>query len=120
MRQAQAVQQDRLLLPDKPSIAVLAFDNMSGDPEQEYFTNGMTVEITTQLSRFRGLFVISHNSSFLYRDDPTSAQRAGHDLGVAYILEGSIQRAGNRVRIAVQLTDAATAVTTACCGRLQR
>jgi TolB-like protein len=99
-----------LALPDKPSIAVLPFTNMSGDSEQEYFSDGITVEITTQLSRFRDLFVISQNSAFLYKDAATSAQKAGHDLGVAYILEGSIQKAGNRVRIAAKLMDAATGI----------
>jgi TolB-like protein/Flp pilus assembly protein TadD len=99
-----------LALPDKPSIAVLPFTNMTGDPEQEYFSDGVTAEITTQLARFRDLFVISQNSAFLYKNSAASSQKAGQDLGVAYILEGSIQKAGNRVRIAAKLLDAATSV----------
>jgi TolB-like protein/Flp pilus assembly protein TadD len=99
-----------LPVPDRPSIAVLPFTNMTGDPEQEYFSDGVTAEITTQLARFRDLFVISQNSAFLYKNSAASSQKAGQDLGVAYILEGSIQKAGNRVRIAAKLLDAATSV----------
>lgn len=99
-----------LPLPDKPSIAVLPFTNMSGNSEQEYFSDGITVEITTQLSRFRNLFVISQNSAVLYKDAAPSVQNVGHDLGVAYILEGSVQKVGNRVRIAAKLMDATTGI----------
>jgi TolB-like protein len=99
-----------LTLPEKPSIAVLPFTNMSGDTEQEYFSDGITVEITTQLSRFRNLFVISQNSTFLYKNATPPVQNVGHDLGVAYILEGSVQKAGNRVRISAKLIDAATGI----------
>jgi TolB-like protein len=99
-----------LTLPEKPSIAVLPFTNMSGDTEQEYFSDGITVEITTQLSRFRNLFVISQNSTFLYKNATPPVQNVGHDLGVAYILEGSVQKAGNRVRISAKLIDATTGI----------
>ncbi len=99
---------DPLPLPDKPSIAVLPFKNMSGDPEQEYFTDGITEDITTELSRFRDLFVISSLSSFTYREKMTPVQRVGRELGVHYVLEGSVRRAGSRIRITAQLTDAST------------
>jgi TolB-like protein len=99
-----------LSLPDKPSIAVLPFVNMSGDLEQEYFSDGITVEITTQLSRFRNLFVISQKSALLYKGTKPTAQNVGHDLGVSYILEGNVQKAGNRVRISANLMNAATGV----------
>jgi adenylate cyclase len=93
-------------LPDKPSIAVLPFDNMSGDPEQEFFADGLTEDILTALSRFRGLFVISRNSAFVYKGKATNLQEVAKDLGVQYIVEGSVRKAGNRVRITVQLIDA--------------
>jgi TolB-like protein len=92
--------------PDKPSIAVLPFDNMSGDPEQEYFADGMVEEIITALSRIRWLFVIARNSSFSYKGQATDVKRVGHELGVRYVLEGSVRKAGGRVRIAAQLIDA--------------
>ena len=93
-------------LPDKPSIAVLPFNNMSGDPEQEYFSDGITEDIITELSRFRSLFVIARNSSFAYKGQAVKIQDVGKDLGVRYVLEGSVRKAGNRVRITGQLIDA--------------
>ena len=95
-------------LPDKPSIAVLSFKNMSGDPEQEYFADGMAEDITTALSRFKSLFVIARNSSFSYKGKAIDVKRVGRELGVRYVLEGSVRRAGSRVRIAAQLIDAAS------------
>ena len=89
-------------LPDKPSIAVLPFDNMSGDPEQEFFADGLTEDILTALSRFRGLFVISRNSAFVYKGKATNLQEVAKDLGVQYIVEGSVRKAGHRVRLTVQ------------------
>ena len=97
-----------LTLPDKPSIAVLPFANMSGDPEQEYFADGMVEEIITALSRIRWLFVIARNSSFTYRSQAVDVKQVGRELGVRYVLEGSVRKAGNRVRITGQLIDAAT------------
>jgi TolB-like protein/class 3 adenylate cyclase len=97
-----------LSLPDKPSIAVLPFQNMSGDPEQEYFADGMVEDITTALSRFRWLFVIARNSSFTYKGKAVDVKQVGRELGVRYVLEGSVRKAGNRVRITGQLIDAAT------------
>ena len=93
-------------LPDKPSIAVLPFDNMSGDPEQEFFADGLTEDILTALSRFHGLFVISRNSAFVYKGKATNLQQVARDLGVQYVVEGSVRKAGNRVRVTVQLIDA--------------
>jgi TolB-like protein len=93
-------------LPDKPSIAVLPFANMSGDPEQEYFADGMVEEIITALSRIRWLFVIARNSSFTYKGQPIDVKQVGRDLGVRYVLEGSVRKAGQRVRITAQLIDA--------------
>jgi TolB-like protein/Tfp pilus assembly protein PilF len=95
-----------LTLPDKPSIAVLAFANMSGDPEQEYFADGIVEDIITALSRFRQLFVIARNSSFTYKGRAVDVKQVGRDLGVRYVLEGSVRRAVNRVRITGQLVDA--------------
>jgi adenylate cyclase len=95
-----------LPLPDKPSIAVLPFQNMSGDPEQEYFADGMVEEIITALSHIRWLFVIARNSSFTYRGRSVDVKLVGRELGVRYVLEGSVHRAGNRVRITGQLIDA--------------
>ncbi len=95
-----------LPLPDKPSIAVLPFQNMSGDPEQEYFADGMVEEIITALSRIKWLFVIARNSSFIYKDQAVDVKRVGCELGVRYVLEGSVRKAGGRVRIAAQLIDA--------------
>jgi adenylate cyclase len=96
----------QLPLPDKPSIAVLPFQNMSGDPEQEYFADGMVEEIITALSRIRWLFVIARNSSFTYKGQAVDVKRVGRELGVRYVLEGSIRRAGTRIRITGQLIDA--------------
>jgi len=95
-----------LALPDKPSIAVLAFQNMSGDPEQEYFADGMVEEIITALSRIRWLFVIARNSSFTYKGQAIDVKQVGRELGVRYVLEGSVRKAGGRVRITPQLIDA--------------
>ena len=95
-----------LALPDKPSIAVLPFQNMSGDPDQEYFADGTVEEIITALSRIRWLFVIARNSSFTYKGQAVDVKRVGRELGVRYVLEGSIRKGGNRVRIAAQLIEA--------------
>ena len=95
-----------LPLPDKPSIAVLPFANMSGDPEQEYFADGMVEEIITALSRIRWLFVIARNSSFTYKGQFVDVKRVGRELGVRYVLEGSVRKGGNRVRITAQLVEA--------------
>src|SRR5262245_28929455 len=92
-------------LPDKPSIAVLPFTNMSADPEQEYFASGMTESLITDLSQVSALFVISRNSTFSYKDKPTDIRQIARELGVRYILEGSVQRSGDRVRINAQLID---------------
>ncbi len=92
----------------RPSIAVLPFANMSGDPEQEYFSDGITEDIITEISRFRDLMVIARNSSFAFKGAPVSIVKVGRELGVAYILEGSVRRSGNRVRITAQLVDAQT------------
>ncbi|HYM32284.1 MAG TPA: adenylate/guanylate cyclase domain-containing protein [Candidatus Cybelea sp.] len=97
-----------LTLPDRPSIAVLPFQNMSGDPEQEYFADGIVEEITTILSRLRWLFVIARNSSFTYKGRAVDVKQAGRELGVRYVLEGSVRKAANRVRITAQLIDAVT------------
>jgi TolB-like protein/class 3 adenylate cyclase len=94
-------------LPEKPSIAVLPFQNMSGDPEQEYFADGMVEDIITALSRFKSLFVIARNSSFTYKGKAVDIKRVGRELGVRYVLEGSVRKAGNRVRITGQLVEAA-------------
>ena len=95
-------------LPDRPSIAVLPFQNMSGDPEQEYFADGMVEDIITALSRFKSLFVIARNSSFTFKGKAVDIKKVGHELGVRYVLEGSIRKAGGRVRITGQLIDAAS------------
>ncbi|WP_296334810.1 tetratricopeptide repeat protein, partial [Reyranella sp.] len=97
-----------LALPDKPSIAVLPFQNMSGDPEQEYFADGMVEDIITALSRFKSLFVIARNSSFTYKGRAVDVKQVGRELGVRYVLEGSVRKAGGRVRITGQLIDSAT------------
>jgi TolB-like protein len=95
-----------LALPSKPSIAVLAFQNMSGDPEQEYFADGIAEDIITALSRLRWLFVIARNSSFTYKSKSVDVRQVGRELGVRYVLEGSVRKTGNRVRINAQLIDA--------------
>jgi adenylate cyclase len=97
-----------LPLPDKPSIAVLPFQNLSGDPEQEYFADGMVEEIITALSRFKSLFVIARNSSFSYKGKSPDIRQVGRDLGVRYALEGSVRKASGKVRITGQLIDAVT------------
>jgi adenylate cyclase len=97
-----------LALPDKPSIAVLPFENMSDDVEQEYFADGMVEDIITGLSRSKSLFVIARNSSFTYKGKAVDIKRVGREPGVRYVLEGSVRKAGNRVRITAQLVDAAT------------
>ena len=95
-----------LALPDKPSIAVLPFTNMSGDAEQEYFSDGISEDIITELSRFRSLFVIARNSSFHYKGQSPKVQEVGRELGVQYVVEGSVRKASNRVRITAQLIEA--------------
>jgi adenylate cyclase len=97
-----------LALPDKPSIAVLAFQNMSGDPEQEYFADGVVEEIITGLSRIKWLFVIARNSSFVYKGKAVDVRQVGRELGVRYVLEGAVRKAGDRVRITAQLLEAET------------
>ena len=94
--------------PDKPSIAVLPFENMSGDPEQQYFSDGLSEDIITDLSKIPGLFVIARNSSFVYRGKSVSVQAVSKELGVRHVLEGSVRRAGNRVRVSAQLIDGDT------------
>ncbi|WP_407113142.1 adenylate/guanylate cyclase domain-containing protein [Bradyrhizobium sp. LMG 9283] len=108
-RQGMPRPQERALaLPDRPSIAVLPFQNMGGDPEQEYFSDGVVEEIITALSRMRWLFVIARNSSFTYKGRTVDVKQVGRELGVRYVLEGSVRRAANRLRITGQLIDALT------------
>jgi adenylate cyclase len=95
-------------IPDKPSIAVLPFENLSGDPEQEYFSDGITEDIITDLSKISGLFVIARNSVFIYKGRPIKVAEVGQELGVRYVLEGSVRKANGRVRITAQLVDATT------------
>ncbi len=97
-----------LELPDKPSLVVLPFENMSGDPEQEYFVDGLVEDITTALSRIRALFVIARNSAFTYKGRAVDVRQVGRDLGVRYVLEGSVRKTGTRLRITGQLVDAGT------------
>ncbi len=101
-------QREALSLPDKPSVAVLPFDNMSGDPEQEYFADGVVEALTAALSHIKSFFVIARNSAFAYKGKPTNVRDIGRELGVGYVLEGSVQRAGGRVRITVQLIETET------------
>ena len=103
---AEAIAQQTPNLPDKPSIAVLPFQNMSGDPEQEYFADGMVEEIITALARIHWLFVIARNSTFIYKGQAVDVKRVGRELGVRYVLEGSVRKGGNRVRITAQLIEA--------------
>jgi adenylate cyclase len=105
---ATAAETPALALPDKPSIAVLRFANLSGDPEQDYFADGMVDEIITALSRIRWLFVIAQNSSFSYKGQSPDVKQVGRELGVRYVLEGSVRKAGGRVRITAQLIDTTT------------
>src|SRR5437763_1955841 len=97
-----------LALPDKPSVAVLPFQNMSGDPDQEYFADGMVEEIITAVSKVHWFFVIARNSSFTYKGRAIDVKQVGHELGVRYVLEGSVRKGGNSLRITAQLVDAAT------------
>src|SRR5712671_1409761 len=97
-------------LPDRPSIAVLPFSNIGGDPEQEYFADGMVEEIITALSRFSSLFVIARNSSFAYKGRSVDVKQVGRELGVRYVLEGSVRKSANRLRITGQLIDASNGV----------
>jgi adenylate cyclase len=99
-----------LALPAKPSIAVLPFQNLSGDPDQDYFADGVVEEIITALSRFQQLFVIARNSSFTYKGRAVDVKQVGRELGVRYVLEGSVRKAGSRVRITGQLIDTAAGV----------
>ena len=99
---------EALPLPGKPSIAVLAFTNMSGDLDQEYFSDGIADDIITELSRSRSLFVIARNSSFTYKGRAVDVKQVARELGVRYVLEGSVRRSGNRVRVIAQLIDAET------------
>ena len=101
-------EQTALPLPDKPSIAVLPFQNLSGDPDEDYFSDGMTDDLITDLSRISGLFVIARNSVFTYKGRPADVQEVARELGVRYVLEGSVRKAGNQVRINAQLIDAST------------
>jgi adenylate cyclase len=94
-----------LVLPNKPSVAVLPFTNMSGDPEQEYFADGLVEDLTTGLSKIRGLFVIARNSSFAYKGQAADTRKVAAELGVRYVLEGSVRKAANRVRITGQLVE---------------
>lgn len=103
-----ASQASALALPEKPSIAVLPFQNMSADPEQEYFADGMVEDIITALSRFKSLFVIARNSSFTYKGKAVDIKQVGRELGVRYVLEGSVRKAGGKVRITGQLIDSDT------------
>ncbi len=105
-RRSASVADIDLSLPDKPSIAVPPFANMSGDPEHEYFTDGITEDIITELSRFHSLFVIARNSTFTYKGKPVDVRTVAKELGVRYVLEGSIRRAENRIRVTAQLIDA--------------
>jgi adenylate cyclase len=106
LREAGLPDEPPLPLPDKPSIAVLAFDNLSGDPEQEYFSDGIAENIITALSKVGELFVIARNSSFTYKGKPVKVQQISRELGVRYVLEGSVRKSGDRVRITAQLLDA--------------
>jgi adenylate cyclase len=103
-----AAEPPALPLPDKPSIAVLPFQNISGDPEQEYFADGMVEEIITALSRIRWFFVIARNSTFTYKGRAVDVKQVGRELGVRYVLEGSVRKAGNRIRVTAQLVEAET------------
>ena len=108
LRKAGIPKKPPLPLPDKPSIAVLPFDNMSADPEQEYFSDGLTEDIITDLSKISGLFVIARNSAFTYKGKPTKIEQVSRELGVRYVLEGSVRKVGNEVRINAQLIDGTT------------
>jgi TolB-like protein len=109
-RRVEAQDTPTLSVPDKPSIAVLPFENLSGDPEQEYFADGMVEDIITSLSRLRWLFVIARNSSFTYKGRPVDVKQVGRELGVRYVLEGSVRKAGGRVRISAQIIETETGI----------
>jgi len=109
-RAATSTEPSKLALPDKPSIAVLPFQNLSNDTEQEYFADGMVEDIIAGLSRIKWLFVIARNSSFTYKGQAVDVKRVGRELGVRYVLEGSLRKAGERVRISTQLVEAETGV----------
>ena len=100
-----AIAEEKLPLPDKPSIAVLPFDNIGADPEQEYFSDGITEDIIMELSKISGLFVIARHSVFVYKQQKVSLRQVGRELGVRYVLEGSVRKAGNRLRVSCQLID---------------
>jgi adenylate cyclase len=104
--EAASVEKMAFPLPDKPSIAVLPFNNLSGDPEQEYFSDGMTEQIITGLSKISSLFVVARNSTFTYKGKPVKVQQVSQELGVRYVLEGSVQKSGDKLRINAQLIDA--------------
>ena len=104
------VEQSGPALPDKPSIAVLPFVNMSGDREQEYFADGVTEDIITALSHYRWFFVIARNSTFAYKGQALDVKQIARELGVRYVLEGSVRKAANRIRATAQLIDADTGV----------
>jgi len=108
LRKAGLPESPPLPLPDKPSIAVLPFENMSDDPKQEYFSDGITDDLITDLSKISGLFVIARNSTFTYKGKPVKVQQVARDLGVRYVLEGSVRKAGEQVRLNAQLIDATT------------
>ena len=108
LRKAGLPEEPPLALPEKPSIAVLAFDNMSADPKQEYLADGISENLISALSKISKLFVIARNSTFTYKGKPVRVQQIGRELGVRYVLEGSVQRAGDRLRITAQLIDATT------------
>jgi TolB-like protein len=112
VNQTKELLEKSLPLPERPSIAVLPFQNMSGDPEQEYFADGMVEDIITALSRFKSLFVIARNSSFAYKGKSPDVRQVGRDLGVRYVLEGSVRKSGNRVRITAQLIETASGAHT--------
>jgi adenylate cyclase len=99
---------EALALPDRPSIAVLPFQNMPSDPDQEYFADGMAEDIITALSRFRRFFVIARNSSFTYKGKAVDVRQVGRELGVRYVLEGPVRKGGNRLRITAQLMEGPT------------
>src|SRR5499433_3438488 len=100
--------QPALALPDKPSVAVLPFTNMSADPEQEFFADGIAEDVITALSRYPSLFVIARNSSFTYKARAVDVKQIGRELGVRYVLEGSLRKSGNRIRVTAQLVEAET------------
>jgi TolB-like protein len=105
------VSRPTLLLPDRPAIAVLPFTNMSGDPEQEYFSDGISEDIITALSKLRWFFVIARNSSFVYKGKAVHMKQVAEELGVGYVVEGSVRKSGDRVRITAQLNDVSPAAT---------